>query len=322
MILRRFTAGLALVGAAVLASCTDAPTAPDRSLQVVELGPGTHPDIAGQQVVWQRFTSGPLLHLDLASDRLETLAEADDSLSVARPTVHGDRTAWMERERADDGISIVLLGSEQGSPLRVTDGPVHDRFPRLSGELLVWERQGRSTADIYMRELGTAGEIRIAPSPDPQVQPKVDGHRVVWTQYSRGESGRTDYRVRLFDARAGDVLSLTEDDRPHGNPDVSGDVVVWVAPGGDIEYMELRGNLPVKKGSVDTEASFPAVSVPWIVWVNRDDENIWAHHIDSGATFPVSSNAHPKDHPQISGNRIVWMELQPEGWQIMTATLE
>lgn len=321
MMLRRSTAWLSLVGAAVIAGCADAPTAPDRSLRVVELGSGIYPDIAGEHVVWQRHNGGPILHLDVASDRLDTLAGADASSPVDRPTVHGERAAWMEH--SDSGSSVVLLTSFEGSPVHVTDGSAHDHFPRLSDELLVWERFDGGGGDIFMRRLGTAGETRIAPSSDQQIQPKVDGHRVVWTQYSLGGNGRENYRVRLFDAETGGVLSLTEDDRPHGNPDVSGSVVVWVAPGGDIEYVKLEGNLPVKRGAVNTEASFPAVSVPWIVWVNWDDgRNIWAHNIESGATFPISSNSRLKNFPEISGSRVVWSELHPGSWKVMSATLD
>lgn len=320
MTLRSAIPWLSLAGAAVIAGCADGPTAPDRSPRIVKLGSGIHPDIAGQHVVWQRH-SGTILHLNLATGRLDTLTGADGSSQVGHATVHGDRAAWMEW--SDSGTSVVLTSLEGSHLVEVIDGSARDRFPRLSEELLVWERRGRSDADIFMKELGAAGENRIAPSPDQQIQPKVDGHRVVWTQFIRGETGRADYRVRLFDAETGAVLSLTEDDRSHGTPDVSGDVVVWVDPGGDIQYRELRGSLPVRSGSVDTEASFPAVSAPWIVWVNRDDDrNIWAHNIESDETFPVSSNRRLPGFPQISGDRVVWHEAHPDGAKVMSATLD
>lgn len=312
---------LTLGFAVLIAGCADGPTGLGESLRIVELGAGINPDVAGDHVVWQRHNGGPILHLDVASDRLDTLAEREASLQVDHPTVHGGRAAWMEV--SDSGSSIALLPSLEASRKRVTGGSSRGRFPRLSEDLLVWERRGQNDADIFLQHLGTAGESRIAPSTDHQIQPRVDGHRVVWTQFSVEGNERTNFRVRLFDAEVGDVRTLIESDSSHGKPDVSGNVVVWVAPGGDIEYVEVGGPGSVEPNRVDTEASFPAVSVPWIVWVNlEDDGNVWAHNIESGETFPITSNSRLKNFPHISGNRVVWVELDPESWKVMSATFE
>lgn len=312
---------LALGLAAIIAGCADGPTGPDRPLRIVELGAGINPDVAREHVVWQRYNGGPILHLDVASDQLDTLAEEEAAFRVDHPTIHRDRVAWMES--SDSGSSIALLPSLEAGPERVTDGSARDRFPRLSGELLVWERRDGGGADVYLRHLGTAGETRIAPSAALQIQPNVDGRRVVWTQESVGETGASTYRVRLYDAETGDTRTLTEDERPHGNPDISGNVVVWVTPGGDIGYVDLGAAAPVEPSVVDAEASFPAVSVPWIVWVNREDAgSIWAHDMESGLTFPITTNDRVKGFPEISGNRVVWTEMHPEGWKVMSTTVD
>lgn len=319
---RNLLVGLALACAVATAGCADGPTGPERSLRIVELGAGINPDIAGDRVVWQRFNGGPILHLDLATDRLDTLARQTASFQVDHPTVHGNHVAWMESSGSGSSIAYLRLGAENRE--RVTDGLARDRFPELSDELLVWERRkdGR-IADIFMRDLATGRASQIAPSPDQQIQPKVDGHRVVWTQTAVEDGRVTNHRVRMFNAEVGQTRTITEDERGHGNPDVSGSVVVWVAPGGDIAYLDLEATGPLEPQTVAADASFPVVSVPWIVWVDRGTgTNIRVHNIDSRETFPVTSDGVLRNFPEISGNRVIWNERQPDGWKVMTATLE
>lgn len=313
--------GLLLACAVATTGCADGPTGPDRSFRVVELGSGINPDIAGDRVVWQRFNGGPILHLDLATDRLDTLARRTASVQVDHPTVHGNRVAWMEISGSGSSIALLRLGAENRE--RVTDGSARDRFPELSDELLVWERRDAGgIADIFMRNPATGRSSEIAPSPDRQVQPKVNGHRVVWTQVSIEDGRATNHRVRMFDTETGQTRTITEDERGHGNPDVSGSVVVWVAPGGDIAYLDVEATGSLEPRTVATEASFPAVSVPWIVWVDRaTGTNIRAHHIETGETFPITSDGVLRNFPEISGSRVIWNELQPDGWKVMTATL-
>ena len=244
------------------------------------------------------------------------------SIQVDHPTVHGDRAAWVES--SDGGSSVVLLSLGTENLERVTDGSARDRFPQLSGELLVWERRmAGGSADIFMRNPSTGRLSRIAPSPDQQIQPRVDGHRVVWTQTLVEDGRATNHRVRMFDAETGQTRTINEDERPHGNPDVSETVVVWVAPGGDVAYLDLESGGSVEPHTVAAEAKFPAISVPWIVWVDRmNGTNIRVHNIETGETFSIISDALRRNFPEISGNRVIWNELQPDGWKVMTTTLD
>lgn len=317
----KMLAGLAVGCAAATAGCTDGPTASDRPLGIVELGAGINPDVAGDRVVWQRFNGGPILHLDLATNRLDTLAGRAPSLRVDHPTVHGRRAAWMES--SDGGSAIVLRSLNGEDRSRVTDGSVRNRFPRLSDDLLVWERrEAEGSSDLFMRSLATGRSIRITPSPDRQIQPKVDGHRVVWTQASIENGSASNFRVRVFDAEAGRIRTITEDEREHGNPDVSGSVVAWVAPGGDIAYQDLAADDSAEPRTVPSRASFPAISSPWIVWVDRGTgTNIRIHDIETGETFPITSDGVLRNFPEISGNRVIWNELRSDGWKVMTTTL-
>ena len=312
---------LALACAVVLAGCADGPTGPERSLQIVELGAGINPALAGDRVVWQRFNGGPILHLDLATERLDTLARRTASFQVDHPTVHGNQVAWMETSDSGSSIALLRLGAEKRE--RVTDGSARDRFPELSDELLVWERRkAGGIADIFMRDPVTGRPIRIAPSPDRQTQPKVDGHRLVWTQSSIEDGSLSDHRVHLFDAETGQTRTITEDERG-GNPDVSGSVVVWVAAGGDIAYLDLDASGSLEPKTVAADASFPAVSVPWIAWVDRGSgTNIRVHNIETGETFPITSDGLLRNFPEISRRRVIWNELQPDGWHVMMVTLE
>lgn len=325
-----------------LGACSGGPTAPDTRISIQELAEGYNPAISGDRVAWQRFTGGPLLVQDLATGQRRVLARGPDTGQVDFPAISGSRAAWMLRFVVEPGFSPIriALGDVAGEDTTIVSGPdIIDRFPDISPRYVVWQRRGEDDSDILGYDMETGEILPVATGPTFDTEPAVDGERVVFTRRIIVDNASREIRrdIYLFDFTTGETRRLNPNEGPlQGNPDISGDIAVWADNtdgSGDIVYRNLSTGRFVNVTEGGGGGGFPAISGSLIAWSDTRnsqpgqeglDENldIFAFDIETGLEIPITTAPGLQDHPDVSGNRVVWEDWSKAPARVFIAEIE
>lgn len=146
----------------------------------------------------------------------------------------------------------------------------------------------RLNFDIELMDLNS-GEVRTLTSdPAAQRHPHTDGRYVVWEDFrADGSSDSYGYPdVYLYDLQTGREQRLTQAPGGQFRPRVGGGKVVWM----DGRNNEAAGT---KRG---------CDNCPDNNW------NIYYFDIAGGREYPVATHKYMEESPDVSGDRIVWIE--------------
>lgn len=324
----------ALLAVAVAGACSDGPTAPARVVSVERVGRGHAPDVSGETVVWERFSGGPLLVEDLATGRQRELARGSDSGRFAGVAISGRRAVWRLTYSSGSGFppsAIVLADVDRRDTTLVSDPEPHDASPDVSGRHVVWQRQGPEGPDVLAFDLETGETIPVSTDDAAASEPAVDGGRVVYTRTAVDADGELSSDVMLHDLSTGEARRLNPNEgRLQGNPDISGDVVVWIdnTDGtSDVVYRDLATGEFVNVTDNRGHASFPSVSGSLVAWSDarnvepgqeglEENLDVFAFDLETGREFPITTAPGRQSFPAVSGDRVVW-----EDWSGPTEVL-
>ena len=144
--------------------------------------------------------------------------------------------------------------------------PAAQRYPRISGNVVVWQDSRNATSDIYGKDLSTDTELVVCGNSSPQFKPAISGGLVVWADQRNG--GRDVYGSDLA-AKADQCISSNaawQDD-----VDISDDLVVWLDSRNGKPDLWGRsigagkgGEFEIVAGGLDMFA--PAISGQTLVW--------------------------------------------------------
>lgn len=209
----------------------------------------------------------------------------DDGVAV---WVDGD-ALWIFREAT--GVSEVLAL-----------GPGKKKDPALSGTLLVWADFRSGDWDLWTVDLaglaaGTATPALLyAGIGTQQSEPSLDGSganaRAVWVDMrpAEGARGAEIWTMRLSDPAS--ARQLTSDSAEQGQPDVSGDLVVW---------SDYRN---------DPDAQYAIVSDPML-----NDADVYGYDLAKDLEIQVVVHPSKQLAPAIDGTSMVWLDwrgINPE----------
>jgi len=136
-----------------------------RTERVSPAGNHEDPDISGRRVVWSgrtettegaegaEGTGADIFLLDLETGELRNLTP--DRLIEFRPSIDGDRVAWVEGGGFGnrDLQEIGTLDLATGERRRLTRDAVPQDRPDVSGDLVSWEERGRGGYRVVMADL-------------------------------------------------------------------------------------------------------------------------------------------------------------------------
>lgn len=180
-----------------------------------------HPDIDGNDVVWQAWDGAEhrILHHDLATGVTRELAAGIPWMPELQPHVENGRVMWVQREWLDAAHTqweevLYLLDLATGTKEEVlsTGLPIAWVQAVLDGELLVTSvRQGDRPHDLVIRDLA-AGTTRVLDDAlEPPLSFSVDDGMVAWedvTAHIAGGAETYHNRIMVFDAAAGTTRQL------------------------------------------------------------------------------------------------------------------
>jgi beta propeller repeat protein len=262
---------------------------------------------------------------------VDTTAVPVDAAEVTTPDADGDETSVAETAGEtipadatgetiaigsaaccltfDDGIAVWVDGDQLWSFREATGvtaplalGPGKKKDPALAGTRLVWAdfRSGDWdlwSVDLAGLEAGTATPALVyAGVGSQQTEPALDGGgseaRLVWvdTRAGAGARGAEIWTMRWADP--GSARGLTSDSAEQGQPDVSGDLVVW---------SDYRN---------DPDAQYAIVADPML-----NDADVYGYDLASELEIEVVVHPSKQLAPAIDGTNMVWLDwrgINPE----------
>lgn len=199
-------------------------------------GPGEQrkPEIEGKTVVWESKNAEgkwQVHSVDLASyqpapdQSPASELVATGGATVMNPVISDQFIVWQETR---DGVPGIYAKDRQtGEEIQVASG-FSVGSPAVSGSVVVWQASDGGTFDIFgkdlrAKDLSTGETFTVAGGSGDQVAPAISGKLVVWQD---GPNDNADIRGK--DLETGETFLIAGGDgKPHNNPAINGDTVVW-----------------------------------------------------------------------------------------------
>jgi beta propeller repeat protein/cysteine-rich repeat protein len=281
----------------------------------IVLHPATQasPDISGTRIVWHdlRHEDWEIYLYDIATEQETRIT--DDPGDQLYPSVSGTNIVWCDDR--DGGTSVYLHDLLTGSqrPIVVTNSSSFIYCgAHISGNRIVWQRWNPESTKymIEMHDLSTGETKRIADNAANNVNPRIEGDRIVWSN----ENG-----VFLFDLQSGSETALDGNvggSRRH--PDASGDDVVWWR--GPLFGAPWIGHATVGSPEVarlqpdgmSLASDIVRISGDRVVWTDGRSADsgldIYAWDLAAEVQVQVTGAPETQEFPAIDGNRVVWVD--------------
>jgi len=158
---------------------------------IVREGPNLHdPAINGDRIVWaeNRFGNNDIFMLDLMTGQERRITH--NSSGQFAPAIDGDRIVWIDWRNGNSDLYLFDLSTNQERA--IATGPEEVDFspqmpgnsPKISGDRIVWAGVAgewpNQNWDVYLYDLETEQQVRLTSDPEAQLNPDIDGDRIVW----------------------------------------------------------------------------------------------------------------------------------------------
>ena len=279
--------------------------------------------IDGERIVWVdgRHGGADIYLYDIAGG---TETRVTDGNAIALwPEISGNRIVWEDSRSGTPEIWLYDTTTRTETP--ITNG-TGGNVPAIDGDTVVW-LDGRAGDDggIYAMNLTTQETTRISSGPvqgDPLIiSPDLSGDTVIWADQSSGN-----YTVFVSQG-GGAPVSLASSSAMQGFPAISGDRAVWSEVGNGSSSLVIHnltsGEEQRIAGGPPGLVTYLDISGDLVVWQNatsQDTDDIYLYEITTGEIQQITSDNAAQYLPQISGDRIVWMDNRSGNWDIYLYT--
>ncbi len=214
------------------------------------------------------------------------------NIALGRLSIRDNHVAFMASKTDDPTqrktiLKIIDLSDFTGITL---EGSGNRRVPAISKNRIVWEDYRFFTLntsdniEIYYRDLSGGGERQITSEPHHQIEPRIYGDHIVWTD--ERDPSQTD--VFMYDVGTRKETNLTNHPAEQWQADVGERGVVWT------DLRNGEGN-----------------SIGGPFW-NTD---IYFYDFATGETRQITTEPSDQINPRIYGRYIVWNDLRDGGRQ-------
>ncbi len=227
--------------------------------------------------------------------------------------IDGNRTVW-----ESNGEIFFFDGTTDGlgtpNVINITgNSPVFENDPHISGEHIVYAGAG-----IMAYNITTGLTISLAPSTVSVANPEIDGDLAVWSERAGSFfnimmadlSAATPVSIAVFPVGSGPGATGSQRD-----PKISGDNVIWKAPGtggyNDVFIHNLITGITTNVSNSAIEDTGFQIDNGVVVWSDNADVFVFdGRGFDGTGTAPVAVNLGSPTLsdvvPKVSGANIVW----------------
>ncbi len=246
----------------------------------------------------------------------------------SNPVASGGRVVWVDGRHPDPdlpptGWDIFMFDIATGveTPLCTVEGD--QLFPAIDGDRVVWLDQRTGSWAIYLYDIPSAIERRIADVSTPNIfttfGPDISGDLVVWAD-DRYDPTNHKLDVLMYNISTNTLTRITDDaaDQGSGGPHVDGMRIVWCDtrgdPAGDIYMYDLSSETESIVSSAAGSEGQPDISGDDVVWTQGVAEGVWnIYHrnlASPDAPAPLEISPATEACPLIAGRWVVWSDYR------------
>ncbi|MCQ9206803.1 MAG: S8 family serine peptidase [Omnitrophica bacterium] len=199
--------------------------------------------------------------------------------------------------------------------LQITYDPWNQSYPRIHKDKIVWQDSRDGNTDIYMYDLSIGQEIPITIDPINQLSPQIYEDRIVWQDDRNGN-----YDIYMYDLATGEEVPITTNSKEQSQPRIYNDKIVWYDRrnlSSDIYMYDITKNEEIKIASTTSPYMlYPHIYEDKIVWSVFYSDPIYLYDIATGNETRIVSSAGRKYSPLIYKDKIAWMEMRTQYYDI------
>lgn len=229
------------------------------------------PSISGDIVIWwEGLPRGPSKVAGVNSTTGQKLIFPD--VTVANPHIEGTIVVWagpIDIASRTNSIEYFDLMNQTSRVLTTSFGV---NWPRVSGNISVWEDRRNEDFDVWGYDLSANQEFPIVKTRGDQERPDISGTVVVW-QDNRNGVAINDYDIYGYDLLDQREFVISARGGNEMEPKVSHDIVVWT------DYV-----------------------------VSKID--VYGFNLKTQTLFTVAADDHANLQPDVFGQVVVWTQAE------------
>jgi beta propeller repeat protein len=270
------------------------------------------------RVVWQDQSTGSfnVYARALSSATAQIIPVTSEALSQENPKTDGRYVVWQARQ-ANGNWDVYLKDLESNtSAVPVAQSTVRDEInPTVEWPWVAY--QSRASGDpaaisrLVARNMLTGATFPVDPATQDQVDPDIQGGRVVWQDFRDVGPGEVYFR----NLESAEVRRITTNSWGQYHPAIFDNVIVWQdnrAGQVDLFAYDLHRQTEFQLTSTPENETRPFMDGSWVVSeedsLGANVQNIRLVHIPSRKLVPLTRSLTFKARPSLTDGAIVWQE--------------
>ena len=272
----------------------------------------------GRWVVWQDQGTGhwEVYAKDLLGTNAAVLAITSGSLNQENPKTDGEYVVWQSRQPSGNwDIWIKNIGATAPAAAVSSTESYDEINPTVQWPWVVFQSRlvGDSTGPWLLRAVNmlTGQSLNVSPSTQDQLNPAIEGDRVVWQDHRDVGYGE----IYLATLSSGDVRRITTNTFGQYHPAIEGPWIVWQDNRNtqvDIYGFDLRSNTEVRITDTPENETRPFLDGIWLVFeedsLGVDVSNVKLINLDTKKSAYLTRTMTLKSRPAMAGRHLVWQD--------------
>ena len=305
-------------------------TANPVDLAGVARGP-KNPHARGRWAVWQDQSQGNwnVYGQEVALPAAPIVPLTTSLLSQENPKTDGRYVVWQARQTNGNwDVFMAELGSPN-PPQALTSTSTRDEVnPAIEWPWVVYQSKASSApnAPWQLRALNLLNQdtFVVSPSTQDQLDPDIQGGRVVWQDWREVGPGEIYFRNLESDQ----VRRITTNTFGQYHPAIFDNWIVWQDNRHgqvDLYGFDLLRNTEIRVTATPEDETRPYLEGPWAVCEETSlgplTANVRLVHLSSLRSVPLTRSLSQKARPALAGGRSLWLETQNNLSRVASADL-
>ena len=283
----------------------------------------------GSWAVWQDQRNGSwnIYARNLFDNNALETSITNGLLNQERPRTDGEYVVWQSRQ-ADGSWDIRAKNLTSSEPvIVVTQSPDIDEIrPVIEWPWVIYQAKPVSNPaapwQLMVKNLLTDIEQVLDATTQDQLDPEIDGQRVVWQDFRDVGPGE----IYLKDLVSGEVKRITDDPGGQYHPVIGKQWIVWednTALQFDLYAYNLNRGVILQLTDTPEDETRPRINEHWVVYeedlAGEQKINLRLLSLYNQASIQLTNAASNKEKPSMLSGKLVWTD-QPNGYQQVLMT--
>jgi beta propeller repeat protein len=290
-----------------------------------------NPYARGRWVVWQDQSDGnwEVYAQDLTLSNSPIVKVTQSPLSQENPKTDGHYVVWQARQPNGNWDVYLKDMASTNPPQPVTSTLNLDEVnPSIDWPWVVFQTRptGNNSApwQVYARNLVTSQDQQVSPSTQDELDPDIQGGRVVWQDWRDVGPGE----IYFQNLETAEFRRITTNTAGQYHPAIYGNWIVWQDNRNietDIYGFDFLRNREIRITSTPEDETRPYLNGQWLACIDNalgpQTGNARLIQLPSLVSVPVTSTLTLKDQPALGDGWAVWQETVSNQPSVMSVSL-